>query len=142
MKSVLHIIDTLSVGGAEKLVAGVIDEMKGYNHHLIVLRGPETLREQIKAPYHFVNLQCSSFTQLISKSRIVRKYIRDNKIDIVHSHLYESNLLARLGTPQSVSLINSIHAISSLASYKVNKLSLYLEKLSYKKITVKMIQSF
>jgi glycosyltransferase involved in cell wall biosynthesis len=63
----------------------------------------------------------------------VKSYIKKSKIDIVHSHLYEANLLARLATPKSVRLINSIHAISSLASYKVNRLSLYLEKATYKK---------
>ncbi len=129
----LHIIDSLGVGGAEKLLVGIINDLKGYEHHLIVLRGPETLRTDITASCHFLNLNCSSFSQLFYKSRIARKYIREHKIRLVHSHLYEANLLARLATPRSVPLVNSIHAISSLASYKINKVSLYLEKVSYKK---------
>lgn len=133
MKKLLHIIDSLAIGGAEKLLVGIINGLEQYEHHLILLKGPEILLPQLRQDLSFTNLQCHSFTQLFSKVPVVKKYIRDHKIDIVHSHLYESNLLARLSTPRSVSLVNSIHAISSLASYKVNRMSLYIEKLTYKK---------
>ena len=133
MLKLLHIIDSLGVGGAEKLLAGTINGLKEYEHHLIILHGPESLCSEITATYQFTNLDCNSFSQLFLKVAAVKKYIKQHKIDLVHSHLYEANLLARLATPKSVRLINSIHAISSLASYKINKLSLHLEKISYKK---------
>ncbi|HEX7905925.1 MAG TPA: glycosyltransferase [Chitinophagaceae bacterium] len=133
MKKLLHIIDSLAVGGAEKLLVGIINGLEQYEHHLILLKGPEILLPQLRQDLSFNNLQCHSFAQLFTKIPVVKKYIREHKIDIVHSHLYESNLLARLSTPRSVSLVNSIHAISSLASYKVNRMSLYMEKLTYKK---------
>ncbi len=104
-----------------------------YEQHLIILKGPETLFAEITAPCQFTNLNCSSFSSLFLQTQKVKNYIRKNKIDIVHSHLYEANLLARLATPKSVRLINSVHAISSLASYKINRLSLHLEKMTYKK---------
>ena len=99
----------------------------------MVLRGPDTLRKDIKVPYQFINLECPSIKHIFLKVGKARRFIKDNKIDIVHSHLYESNILARLATPRSVQLINSIHAVSSLASYKINRLSLYLEKITYRK---------
>lgn len=133
MRRILHIIDSLGVGGAEKLLVGVINGLEGFEHHLMVLHGPVDLRNEITVPHHFVNIGFSSFRGIVFKSRTVRKYIREHKIDIVHSHLYVSNLVARLATPKSVCLVNSIHAISSLASYKINKISLWLEKLFYKK---------
>ena len=132
-KRILHVIDSLGVGGAEKLLAGMINGLDEYEHHLIILRSPENLRSSITAPYHFLNLNCGSFRQLFSRVSVVKKYIKLHKINLVHSHLYEANLLARLATPRRVRLINSIHAISSQASYKINKMSLYLEKFSYKK---------
>ena len=134
MKKILHIIDSLGVGGAEKLLTGTINNLSNeYEQHLIILRAPEILYNEIKVPIKFTNLNCTSVSGLFFKIQGVKSYIKKNKIDIVHSHLYEANLLARLATPKSTRLINSIHAISSLASYKVNKLSLQLEKLSYKK---------
>lgn len=134
MKRLLHIIDTLAVGGAEKLLAGTINGLKNeYEQHLIILKGPETLLAEITVPCHFTNLNCTSFSSLFLQTQKVKSYIKKNKIEIVHSHLYEANLLARLATPKSVRLINSIHAISSLASYKINRLSLHLEKVTYKK---------
>ena len=134
MKKILHIIDSLGVGGAEKLLIGTINELPNeYEQHLVILRGPEMLYNDIQVPCEFTNLNCTSFTSLFFQIQKVKNYIKKNKIDIVHSHLYEANLLARLATPKSTRLINSIHAISSLASYKVNKLSLQLEKMSYKK---------
>ncbi len=130
---ILHIIDSLGIGGAEKLLAGTINELEEYEQHLIILGGSERLCSEITATYQFTNLKCNSFSQLFFKVSVVKKYIKKHKIDIVHSHLYEANLLARLATPKSVRLINSIHAISSLASYKINRLSLHLEKMTYKK---------
>ena len=130
---VLHIIDSFAVGGAEKLLTGVINGLGDFDHHVIILRGPEVLRREINVPYSFTNLECRSFHSLFGKVKTVHKYIRDQKIQVVHSHLYESNLLARLATPKKTVLINSIHAVSSLASYKRNRIGLYLEKLSYKK---------
>lgn len=133
MRSILHVIDSLAVGGAEKLLVGIINELDGFEQHLMLLHGPETLTPSITSPCKVLNLQVGSFSQLFTVAGAARKYIRDNGIDIVHSHLYESNLLARLATPRPVCLINSIHAISSLASYKVNRKSLWLEKLTYRK---------
>lgn len=133
MKRILHIIDSLGVGGAEKLLVGIINGLPEMEHHLLILKGPDTLRTEITVPHRFLNIGFHSFRSIFFKSREVTKYIREHKIDIVHSHLYVSNLIARIATPRSVCLVNSIHAISSLASYKINKMTLWMEKLFYKK---------
>ena len=134
MKAILHIIDSLGVGGAEKLLVGIINELQGYEQHLIVLSYPETLRPKIKANCRITNLDVQSGWKAIWPSaKAIRHYIRAHNISIVHSHLYISNVSARLGTPSDIKLFNSIHAISSLCSYEVNRLSLYFEKLTYRK---------
>jgi L-malate glycosyltransferase len=133
VKRILHIIDTVAVGGAEKLLVGVINELDGFEHHLMILDGPETLRAAINVPYKFINLNIKSkpgFVRSISKAK---KYIRENNIDIVHAHLYNSIILSRLATPRRVKLFNSIHAIASMATYKLNRLTLYIEKFTYRK---------
>jgi glycosyltransferase involved in cell wall biosynthesis len=125
-------IDSLSAGGAERLVVNVINNLPDYEHHLIILHGPEDLRHEIKAEHFFLNLNKSSHMQMFRLARQVKRYIRENNIDIVHSHLYYSNILARISTPRSVSLFNTLHVISSLDNYTKNKLSLYIDRLTYK----------
>lgn len=126
-------IDSLAVGGAETLLVGIINDLQGYEQHIITLNGPGALLQQIKVQHTHTNFDIHSFRKVFGNAGKLKKYIRDNGIDLVHSHLYMSNVMARIGTPRNVPLINSIHAISSLAAYKVNKMTLYLEKWSYRK---------
>ena len=133
MKKLLHVIDTFSIGGAETLVVNMIKSLTDYENHLIILSEPSTLISQLPANCKRTILDFRSYKDVWRISRKMRKYIRDNKIDIVHSQLYWSNIVARLACPRDIKLFNSIQAISSEASYKVNRLTLYVEKLTYKK---------
>ena len=133
MKKLLHVIDSLGVGGAENLLVNVINSLDDYEQHLVILNEPVDLKKKIISECKFTNLGIRSNFQLLKNVPRLKKYIRDNNIDIVHSHLYLSNLIARWSVPSNIPLLNSIHAISSLASYKVNRLSLFLERFSYKK---------
>lgn len=133
MKKLLHLVDSLAVGGAEKLITGVINNLDDYEHHLMILDEPETLKKSITADYTFSNLHAKTKWELARAVRKIKKYIRENKIDIVHAHLYNAIILSRMATPSNIPLFNTIHAISSLAAYKVNRLTLYIEKLTYRK---------
>lgn len=130
---ILHVIDSLAVGGAEKLVVTLLRNLKGYNLHLIVLNKPDNLLKEIPPDCKVTFLNYKSPMDIPKCSYLVRAYIKRHHINIVHSHLYWSNTIARLATPGSVQIFNSIHNISSKTNYSVNRLSLYLEKLTYKK---------
>ncbi len=132
-KKILHIIESLAIGGAEKLLLGMINGMSNYEHHLIILGEPETLRSSISADCAFLNLGIKNRPDFIRAVGKVKKYIRENNIDIVHAHLYKANILSRLATPRKVLLFNSIHAISSLAAYHGSRMTLIIERLSYRK---------
>src|SRR5688572_25305995 len=116
MKKLLHVIDSLGVGGAENLLVNVINSLEGYEHHLIILNHPTDLRPKIHRECKFLNLGCKTKSQVLKAVFSVRKYILNNGIDIVHSHLYVANIVSRLATPGNIPVLNSIHAISSLAS--------------------------
>lgn len=133
MKRVLHVIDSLGVGGAEKLLITVLQELPGYELHLIVLSKPHTLETEI--PAHVKSSFCDFRVnrQLFSMSRYVKKYIREHHIDIVHSHLYWANVVSRMATPKKIPLFNHIQAITSAASYEINKKTWWIEKWTYKK---------
>lgn len=134
MKKILYIIDFFGIGGAEKLVLSVIngicDDME---QHLIILSEPATLLEQIKAPCKTTVLDFRSYRDLWKTKKIIKEYVRDNDIDIIHSHLYWANIISRMIGFKKLKIINSVQAISSEASYKINRTTLYLEKITYKK---------
>lgn len=128
----MHIIDSMHVGGAEKLLQMAIQALDGkYEQHLLLLNQPDTLAKELTGKCQVSVLDFRGPKDLLRIRRKIRRYIRENNIEIVHSHLYWSNVLSRLATPRSVKLVNTIHAISSEASYKINKASYYLEKLTY-----------
>jgi glycosyltransferase involved in cell wall biosynthesis len=133
MKKLLHIIESLGVGGAEQLVVGIINGLDGYEHHLIILNEPDHLRAHISKEHFYLNLRIETKWDLVMAVKKVKRYIREHKIEIVHSHLYRANILSRLAVPDGIPVFNSIHAISSLAAYNGNKLTLHLEKLTYRK---------
>jgi glycosyltransferase involved in cell wall biosynthesis len=132
-KAILHIIDSLGIGGAENILVGIINSLTDFNNHLIVLNGPEILLPKLKGDFNFKNLHAGNLFQLYIKQKEIRRYIKENKIDIVHSHLYLSNVAARLATPANIPVYNTIHNVSSLDAYKKNRLTLWIEKLTYKK---------
>ena len=131
--NLLHIIDGLGVGGAEMLVVTLLKNLKGYNLHLIVLGKPDTLVSELPASCKVTLLNFKTYSDIPSCALFIRRYIKRNNIQIVHSHLYWSNITARLATPRKIPLYNCIQNISSMASYTANRLSLYLEKLTYRK---------
>jgi glycosyltransferase involved in cell wall biosynthesis len=131
--NLLHIIDGLGVGGAEMLVVTLLKNLQGYNLHLIVLGKPDTMAKEIPSSCKLSILNFKNYRDIPTCARFIRRYIKDNNIQIVHSHLYWSNVTARLATPRQIPLYNCIQNISSMASYTANRLSLYLEKFTYRK---------
>ena len=60
-----------------------------------------------------------------------KKIINDNKVDIVHSHLFWSTMLTRLATPKNIPVITTIHAfIASSLEYKFLHIRV-LDKFTY-----------
>lgn len=134
-KKILHLIDFFGVGGAEKLLVTVISNLDSdvYEQHLILLNKPDTLLSQLPASCKVTVLDFTSHKDLLRTRKKIRRYIKEQAIDIVHSQLYWSNIISRMATPKKIPVFNTIQAISSEASYKINRVSLYIEKLTYRK---------
>ena len=47
--NVLHIIDTLGVGGAEKILVGTVNGLPGFQHHVVYLSGSDEMAENLTA---------------------------------------------------------------------------------------------
>src|SRR4030095_14286824 len=105
-QNILHVVDGLGVGGAEMLVVTLLKNLKGYNLHLIVLGKPDTLVKEIPQSCSVTVLNFKNYRHIPSCLLFLRRYIKRNNIQTVHSHLYWSNITTRLATPRNIPLYN------------------------------------
>lgn len=110
--AVLHVIDSLGIGGAEKLLISVVRNLHDVQHHVISLSDHHPLVSQLPEGCQFQTLGFKSKLDLFRCVRAIRHYIHEHNIEVVHSHLVLSNLIARLAVPRKVRLINSLHNLN------------------------------
>lgn len=109
---VLLVITSLGVGGAEKVVTSLADQLVDLGHEVVIayLTG-----EALTVPKHdcirLVNLKVNSARGLGSGYLQLRKIIKEFKPDVVHSHLVHANILCRMLRPTTTipRLISSAH---------------------------------
>lgn len=131
---IIHIIDTLGTGGAERLLVGVIKNTPQWEHHVITLADEGSLRHELPPNCRYQSLGFRSKLDIWRCCRFIRKYIREKQINLVHSHLVMSHLVARLSTPRNVRLINSLHNLNGEKLFRRPfSIPTLLEKLTYKK---------
>ena len=131
---ILHIIDSLGRGGAETLLVTVINNLPDFDHHVISLSENTTLSTDITTSCQITKLNFKTKLDTWRSTRFIRKYIQQNEIQVVHSHLVMANIISRLATPRTVPLFNSLHSLngSRLFSRKFSWQRV-VEKLTYKK---------
>lgn len=95
---VLLLSNSLGIGGAERLVASLADQLAARGHQVMVvsLVGP-TLFKPDNPQVEVVALQMSKTPAGFVRGYLgVRRLIRRFRPDVVHSHMVHANLLARL----------------------------------------------
>lgn len=128
-KTIIHITETLGVGGTEILLANSLPSLTEYNHIVIYLGGDSALKEEFKEyPVHCLE-HTGKQTFLRSILRL-RKLLKKYNADIIHAHLLWSSFIARLAKPKGIRLITSIHSVLSKDAFEKNRLSLWMEKLT------------
>ena len=96
---VLHVIETLSRGGAERLLVVVIPELarQGMRAEVVVLRGPLDLQAELKAEGISVHvLPKRGKWALLGAARDLARLAKKRKADILHAHLYFPTLITAL----------------------------------------------
>ena len=86
---VLHVIDLMSVGGAQILIKGIFERYNNPEHYLFVLRKSENLIE--------VNHRNVTYANAAGKYSIkplieLKKFIQKNDIQIIHCYLLKSQV--------------------------------------------------
>src|SRR5580693_2564580 len=109
---VLHVITGLGVGGAELQLRAVLQQTR-HDADVVTLYNPGPVADMIRADGTAVRtLDMRRNTQLSALLRL-RRIIRAGRYDVVHAHLYRSQIYARpaawlAATPVIVSTEHSI----------------------------------
>lgn len=94
---ILYIITGLGLGGAEKVVCDLADQMilKGHDVKIVYLTG-SVLVKPISSRVELLPLHLNAASNVFSASRNYKKIISDFSPDVIHSHMIHANIFARL----------------------------------------------
>lgn len=129
MKTIIHVIESLVVGGAETLLVNNINALTSYRNIIVILK-PINDFETINCD----QIICLNHSKKKTKKSVslLKQIIHDEKADIVHSHLLQADYVARLATSKNIPLFFTVHSRTSDIFSK--HLSKYLrERFTYKK---------
>src|SRR5579885_2311887 len=130
---VLHVIDTLGVGGAERILISTINSLPEFEHHLIYLAGPDDLLTEVNQDCRVLKLKWRSRFSFIKDIFVIRKYIRENQINIIHSHLFIATIITRLAAPRHVKFFTTLHNRPSKSYFNNRPVFKLIEKITYRK---------
>ncbi|MBK0401719.1 glycosyltransferase [Adhaeribacter sp. BT258] len=136
MGRLLHIVDTLERGGAETLVLNTVEMINksfpDFEQYVAVMYRSGELEKQLPDNVKLINLNFR-LTKLPKAIIQLRDIIKRNNIEVVHSHLIHSTLLARLALPKGVKLVTTYHSVfydPEMVTYA--KYELPIDKFTYK----------
>lgn len=113
-RRILHLITRLPIGGAERMLLGVLRNLDPaqFDSEVCCIQDRGELAAEVEGlgmPLHVLGLmQRNGFDRKIVPA--LRNLIRTRRIDLVHSHLYHANLYGRLAAwLEGVPAIASVH---------------------------------
>ena len=94
---ILYLITGLGLGGAEKVVVDLADQMNalGHNVKIAYLTG-EVLVKPNCTDIEIISLGLDSVKDFLSASRKYQRLIKSFRPDVVHAHMVHANIFARL----------------------------------------------
>lgn len=123
---VLHMVDTLRTGGAERMTVNLVNAMvdSQYAPHLCITRELGSLRNGIRSQVALLHLDRNNRFDLVAFKRCI-SYIRDNRIHLVHAHSTSVFFALLLG-----SLLSDLQVIWHVHGVDIQGMSFY-KKYSY-----------
>jgi glycosyltransferase involved in cell wall biosynthesis len=112
---VLHLIDSAGLYGAEKVVLALLQQFKSADFPGILGCIRETDKEypEIGRKATELGIQVAYFTMQKGLNPVgiyrIQKFIREEAIDVVHSHGYKSDIFSRLLRKQGLSKVATVH---------------------------------
>ncbi len=131
-KTIVHVIDSLGIGGAEVLLRNTLSVLPQYRHIVCYLTPPNDLAKTLNADkVYFLDFR-SNYDGFKCAVKL-RNILTSEKAVLVHAHLLRSTWISRWKKKKKCPLVFTVHNFLSEDAFKVNRLSYYLEKLTYKK---------
>jgi glycosyltransferase involved in cell wall biosynthesis len=111
---IVTVLTSLGMGGAEKLALAVAERMAQRGHDVAMLSLMPHLREQwpTTLPVTYLGMRKNPASAAAGFGR-GRHYLREFRPDLIHSHSFHANMLARLlviGVPRAV-VVSSVHNV-------------------------------
>lgn len=93
---ILYLITGLSLGGAEKVVADLVDQMhlRGHDVKIAYLKGEAIVKPQ-SPQIELICLELNKVTQLGRALKKFKTIVEQFKPDVVHAHMVHANIFAR-----------------------------------------------
>ncbi|MGA8744115.1 MAG: glycosyltransferase [Terracidiphilus sp.] len=112
---IAYLLTSLGIGGAERQVVALAERMASRGHHvaLVVIKAPE--KHEWPASVEVVRLNANkSFAGLCSAVIRAHRFLRGFRPDLVHSHTFPANMLARMlhilgSAPVVLSTIHNVY---------------------------------
>lgn len=131
---VLHVINSVSIGGAENILLNSIEGFQKYwpesKHILLVLYGSSTdERLEYFDKVHFLK---TNLKKLIFKAPRLLTLIKKIQPDIIHTHLWDALIVGRFVSNTKVNLIHTYHSIDyAKGELHHSPWRIFLDKITY-----------
>jgi glycosyltransferase involved in cell wall biosynthesis len=131
---IIHVINDLSPGGAELLLINTLKLLPDYDHIVVYLFAGDDLAENFNEQNaELICLHHKGWRSIFSSARKLKTIIKKKRPALVHSHLFESTICARLAVPASVPLVSTLHSLYSKDAFEKNKKSFWAERVTLKR---------
>ena len=121
MKKIIHVIDSLSVGGAEILLVNVVKKMPEYEHHIITL-APQVQFNNIERLVFLHCLNHTGWSKTIRTCSKLKKLVQELDPVVVHAHLFLASFLTRLAIGHRYNFVYSIHNLYGATIFRNSRL--------------------
>lgn len=136
-RRVLHLITRLPIGGAERMLLGVLRNLDATRFDSIVccIQDRGELADEVESlgiPVHALGLMVrGGFDRQVVPA--LRRLIREQKVELVHSHLYHANLYGRLATwREGIPIIASVHNTYTRRKWHRHLINRLLARLTFR----------
>jgi glycosyltransferase involved in cell wall biosynthesis len=133
-KTILYVIDNLERGGAETLLVGILPELHSkYLVILVTLSDVCAFKKEEIACWQMISLAHEGKFSFLSSIIKLRKIIKKYRPHLVHAHLVNSSIVARIACPPDIPVAISLHSMLSENVFQESWLYRNLEKFIFNK---------
>jgi hypothetical protein len=109
MERILHVIDTLGVGGAERLLLSNITHLPEFKHQVVTLF-PRKDNMVLPDDVPHICLGAQRITDLPFKRKQFQNIVKEYDPDFIHAHLYFSTIFSKWLTPPVIPYVFTQHS--------------------------------